>query len=133
MSRSGYSDCCDGWELIRWRGAVASAIRGKRGQQLLREMATALDAMPEKRLIAEELQTPDGEVCALGCVGRARSLDMTNIDAWDTEQVSKAFGIARALAAEVAFVNDDWINRHSDPEKRWEIVRRWVKEHLQEA
>ena len=29
MSRSGYTDECDGWELVRWRGAVNSAIRGK--------------------------------------------------------------------------------------------------------
>jgi len=29
MSRSGYTDSCDmdQWDLIRWRGAVASAVR----------------------------------------------------------------------------------------------------------
>lgn len=32
MSRCGYSDDYDQWALIRWRGAVESAIRGKRGQ-----------------------------------------------------------------------------------------------------
>ena len=69
MSRSGYSDECDGWDLIRWRGAVASAIRGQRGQAFLREMLSALDAMPEKRLISEELER-DGEVCAMGAVGQ---------------------------------------------------------------
>ena len=31
MSRSGYEDGLEMWDLIRWRGAVASAIRGKRG------------------------------------------------------------------------------------------------------
>lgn len=37
MSRSGYTDDCDDqWALIRWRGAVNSAIKGKRGQQALR-------------------------------------------------------------------------------------------------
>lgn len=52
MSRSGYADWCDdNWAMIRWRGAVASAVRGKRGQAFLRELATTLDAMPEKRLI----------------------------------------------------------------------------------
>lgn len=35
MSRSGYSDDCYGWELICWRGAVNSAIKGKRGQSFL--------------------------------------------------------------------------------------------------
>lgn len=57
MSRSGYSDDYDGdnWDLIRWRGAVTSAIRGKRGQAFLREALAALDAMPEKQLIAGDL------------------------------------------------------------------------------
>jgi hypothetical protein len=41
MSRSGYSDDCDGWALIRWRGAVNSAIKGRRGQQALREIVAA--------------------------------------------------------------------------------------------
>ncbi|KGC50992.1 hypothetical protein DO66_5867 [Burkholderia pseudomallei] len=36
MSRSGYSDDCGGWSLIRWRGAVNSAIKGARGQKFLR-------------------------------------------------------------------------------------------------
>ena len=39
MSRSGYSDDLDNWDLIRWRGQVSSAIRGKRGQGFLRELA----------------------------------------------------------------------------------------------
>jgi hypothetical protein len=35
MSRSGYSDDYgddEPWQLIMWRGAVASAFRGRRGQ-----------------------------------------------------------------------------------------------------
>ena len=45
MSRSGYSDDCDTWPLICWRGAVASALRGRRGQQFLIELRDALDAI----------------------------------------------------------------------------------------
>lgn len=128
MSRSCYDDCCDGWDLIRWRGAVASAIRGKRGQQMLREMAAALDAMPEKRLIAERLEA-EGEVCAMGCLGKARAIDMSGIDPYEPEAVAKAFGIAPAMAQEIAFINDDW-GRRATPEERWGIVRRWVSEQL---
>lgn len=71
MSRHGYTDSCDdNFALIRWRGAAKSAIRGKRGQAFLRELLAALDAMPEKRLIARELvddsqldcQEPDSTV-----------------------------------------------------------------------
>ena len=33
MSRSGYiDDMDDTWQFIKWRGQVASAIRGARGQ-----------------------------------------------------------------------------------------------------
>jgi hypothetical protein len=70
MSRSGYQDYTDQWEVIRWRGAVRSAIRGKRGQAFLREMLAALDALPDKRLIRNELEV-NGEYCALGAVGPA--------------------------------------------------------------
>lgn len=129
MSRSCYDECCDGWELIiRWRGAVASAIKGERGQKLLREMMFALDAMPEKRLIAEELES-NGEVCALGAVGRARGIAIGNLDPYEPETIAKAFGIAPALVREIAFINDDW-GRHASPEERWQIVRRWLSEQI---
>ena len=71
MSRSGYIDDygCGGreeqWALIRWRGAVASAIRGKRGQKFLRDVLAAMDELPEPTLISDELEK-DGQVCAIG-------------------------------------------------------------------
>lgn len=116
MSRSGYSDDCDGWALIRWRGAVASAVRGQRGQALLRELVLALDALPEKRLGAESLVTEDGDFCTLGALGRARGLDMAPIDPDDREAVARAFGTAEALAAEIMYLNDEcasdeWLRR----------------------
>lgn len=129
MSRSNYDDCCDGWELIRWRGAVASAIKGGRGQTLLRDMITALDAMPEKRLIAASLEHR-GEVCALGCVGRMKGIDMANLDPEDPAGVAHAFHIAPALAQEVVHVNDEWGPRNETPEARWVRMRGWVVKHL---
>jgi len=135
MSRSGYSDDCDGWDLIRWRGAVASAIRGRRGQAFLREMATALDAMPEKKLIAHELESPlGGEFCALGVVGHRRGFDMlseTGLDPEDTCSVAKAFGIAEALVEEIVYENDESYGIGKDPESvasaRWQHMRNWVE------
>lgn len=126
MSRSGYTDDGEQWEFICWRGAVASAIRGKRGQAFLKEMLAALDALPEKRLIAHELEA-HGAVCALGAVGKARGLDMSKIDPDDRETVAFKFGIAPALAAEIVFENDgdfDW--KEISPEVRFERMRSWV-------
>lgn len=133
MSRSGYvDDMDDQWAIIRWRGAVASAIRGNRGQAFLKEMADALDAMPEKKLVAMELETA-GSVCAIGAVGKARGIDMSRIDPEDYETVARRFGISTALAQEIVFENDEhtW-NVHSD-EDRWNHMREWVRRNLKEG
>lgn len=128
MSRSGYTDeNDDNWSLICWRGAVTSAIRGARGQALLREMLEALDAMPTKRLISGELEK-DGEHCALGAVGAKRGMDMSDIDPDEYEQVASRFGIAEALAREIEYINDDWA--HETPERRWVRVHKWVAENI---
>lgn len=131
MSRSGYSDDCDGWALIRWRGAVASAIRGKRGQAFLKEMLAALDAMSEKRLIADELEE-SGQVCAIGSVGKARGVDMGAIDPHDRKSVAGLFGVSPALAAEIADTNDGWYIQET-PEDRFVRVRAWVASHVREG
>jgi hypothetical protein len=132
MSRSGYSDDYEQWSLIRWRGAVASAIRGNRGQAFLREMIEALDAMPEKRLIEEELEL-NGEVCAMGAVAVKRGLDVSNIDPTEREEVAKAFGIAEAMAAEIAYENDECAWGVETPEHRWARMRAWAVSNLTKA
>jgi hypothetical protein len=127
MTRSGYSDNCDQWAIIRWRGAVESAIRGRRGQSFLKEMLAALDALPTKRLIEGDL-VADGDVCALGSVGVRRGLDMTALDPDDRQQVASALAIPPALAAEIMYENDEaagyWVTE--SPEARWRRIRRWV-------
>lgn len=136
MSRSGYiDDYHDQWSLICWRGAVASAIRGKRGQAFLREMLAAMDALPEKRLITNELEIPvtglpmGGDVCALGAVGRARGLAMGDIDTYDIELVAFKFGIPHSLACEIMHENDEhW--RPETPEERFVRVRKWIESKL---
>ncbi len=128
MSRSAYDDDCDGWALIRWRGAVNSAIKGKRGQELLTEMANALDAMPVKRLISDELISKEGEVCALGAVAKHKGLNVEGVDPENHESVCAKFNIADALAREIAYENDDdW---GATSEQRWERMRKWVNENL---
>lgn len=132
MSRSGYSDSCDGWGLIRWRGAVNSAIRGQRGQAFLKEMLTALDALPKPRLIAHEL-IEDGDVCAIGSVGARRGVDMKVLDVEMPSQIASAFGVAKALVQEIEFINDDdfgW--KEETPERRFNRVRAWVVEQIRD-
>jgi hypothetical protein len=134
MSRAGYSDGDDNpdYPLALWRGAVASSIRGKRGQALLKELVAALDALPEKRLIAHELVS-DGGVSALGAVARARGQDVSWIDPASYDVVAKQFNIAEPLAREIEYENDEcalW-NFQETPEHRWARMRAWALLHIE--
>lgn len=97
-------------------------------------MRDALDAMLEKKLITEALQE-EGGVCALGAVGVKRGIDMSNLSPYDADAVSKTFKVARCLAAEVAWVNDEWWGyfghgKAETPEQRWVRVRKWVEDRI---
>ena len=128
MSRSGYvDDVEDNWSLIRWRGAVSSAIRGKRGQAFLREMVDALDAMPVKELTKNSLRDEDGCVCALGAVASARGLDVAPLDPDDSESVAGAFGLSDALAREIVYLNDEGAWYRETPSERWRRMRQWAE------
>jgi len=134
MSRSGYSEDgdYDQWATICWRGAVARAIRGKRGQAFLRELLDALDALPEPRLIARALEA-EGAFCALGSVGRKRGVDMSKVDPEDDHRVAELFGVARALGCEIMWVNDDAGSYRETPEQRFARVREWVATNISPA
>jgi hypothetical protein len=132
MSRSGYSDDIDQWDLIRWRGQVASAIRGKRGQSLLRDLLSALDSMPEKALIKADYENEEGDVCTLGALGKTRGIEMRGFDPEDYDGWANTFGVAHQLIQEITFMNDDgWYNE--TPEQRWQRMRSWVADQIRVA
>lgn len=146
MSRSGYSeDVDDSWELICWRGAVKSALRGSRGQAFLRELVAALDAMPDKRLIANGFVN-EGGCCAMGAVALARGIDPEVIreieELSDPENdlgdegalgAAKALDIAPAMAKEIAFENDEMWSSEGAGAKRWQRMRAWAVGNLEVA
>ncbi|QJI28923.1 hypothetical protein HKK55_09410 [Pseudomonas sp. ADAK18] len=129
MSRSGYSDDYSGWDLVCWRGAVNSALKGKRGQAFLIELRDALEAMPAKRLIADSLQA-DGEFCTIGALGAKRGVDMKALDPDDREAVGEAFDIAPAMASEIVFMNDEASWQAETPEQRWVRMRDWITSQI---
>lgn len=139
MSRSGYNEAgdCEQWDLIRWRGAVHSALNGKRGQDFLKEMLAALDALPEKKLIKHDL-IDDGGVCAIGSVGVYRGTDMSDLNPEFSDGIAEAFGIADALVREIEYINDEdyfpgygkRLQPDEEPEARWIRVRTWVEKWI---
>lgn len=120
MSRSCYTDdedYDDPLAAYRWRQAVKRAIEGKRGQALLRELLEALDSMHDKRLYAGSFATSGGEYCVLGVLGAKRGVKMDDLgseeDGCDPSLVGDRFGIARAMAAEIMYKNDER-HRHDE-------------------
>lgn len=143
MSRSGYTnDYGDCLEIALWRGNVANAIRGKRGQAFLRELIEALDALPEKVLIKNELyQNPPAfippeyampRVCAIGSVGLRRGINMDMLDPHDPRQLADVFGIAYQLVAEIEYLNDERFYYDEKPDYRWRMMRDWAVRNLKE-
>lgn len=136
MGRSGYSydwDYDNYWGYIRYRGAVKAAFRGKRGQAFLLEMLAALDALPEKKLVAHDLETEDGCVCALGAVGKRRGGDLNKLDPYDMETIAGRFGIADAMAKEIVYENDEGGAASEAPEARYARVRKWIESEIRDA
>ena len=104
MSRSGYTDDNDDpLARGRWRAQVKSAIRGKRGQSFLQELATAMDAMPVKELIANQLIDAEGACCTIGVVCKSRGIDVSKVDPHEPWDVGRAVGIAHQMAQEIEY------------------------------
>lgn len=152
MSRHGFDEgdepTCVEDDLRMWgyANAIKRATKGKRGQKFLRDLRDALDAMPEKRLADGSFVAGDGEVCALGCLMRARGVDAPVYDGefdevrapgeegWESGDetgriAAEILDIAESLAREVMYVNDD-IAGNLNPELRWQLVRRWVEKRI---
>ncbi len=158
MSRHGYVDDSDGYDdTLAWGRHLArlrSATKGKRGQAFFAALVDALDALPEKSLAPNSLETKDGAVCALGALAKHRGIDVKSLELgdpytedpdeggeWDRSDwatLAGLFNIAPVLAREVMYENDEcatWnatgTGEHPTPgEQRWQKVRAWAIRQL---
>ncbi|MGE0206128.1 MAG: hypothetical protein AB7E70_21575 [Hyphomicrobiaceae bacterium] len=144
MSRSGYTEDDDLFynQAALYRSTVRNALRGRRGQAFLRELAAALDAMPKKELLARTV-VRSGECCALGALAMRRGVDLSPIDYedddaaedgdWTTEWLRDRLGILDCVAREVVYQNDEAYWHHEEPSDRWARMRAWVESKIQRA
>lgn len=130
MSRSNYAEDIDNWALIKWRGQVVSALRGKRGQSFLRELISALEEMPHKRLIKNNLEF-EGEFCALGVVAQKKGLEINKLPLDDVGILADKLNIAYAMTCEIVYENDE-VACNETPEIRWARMLAWAKSHLKD-
>jgi hypothetical protein len=153
MSRYSYCDYDDGDVLASfhrgaWEHSHNRALNSKRGLKVLREFEQALLALPVPRLICNEI-VKDGEVCAIGAYAKYKGCDLTkyepglcgwcdnyDCDCSDTDlemtaSLGKEAGMARTMAWDFAYMNDEVYS--GTPEERWtktiERVRRLIASH----
>lgn len=135
MSRTGHGYCLDNWAIIKWRGIVASSIRGSRGQSMLKELLAALDAMPKKELITDQVVSQEGDCCAIGALLLAKEppylptiqgeRDQDFLYDWNGE-IAEDLDIAVPLVQEIEYMNDSYGPIRETPSERWHRMREWV-------
>lgn len=131
MSRSGYSgDFDNDYPYEFYRQAVHNAINGRKGQALLCELAQAMDAMPVKEIIVNELVTREGAVCTMGVICKVRGLDVADIDPTNPREVAKLLKIAPSMAQEIAYENDEVMEGIETDAERWTRMRKWVGDQI---
>lgn len=147
MSRFDSYDDYDGPDMSGlWWDSFRRAVNSERGQRTLREIEAALLAMPEHKLIADELADGNGGVCAVGAVAAYRRVQ--DGQSWDDAVLSlppidsghetayyasTSLRMAKTIAWEMAQINDDgdrWAPDHWTPEQRHAAVLAWVRKRI---
>lgn len=138
-----------------WEANLGRSLKGRKGQAALRELEAALLALPEKRLIADDMVSADGSVCALAALAQHRGYqgDMTlpkqpdwdnpddaNSPFWDEFEYVEAvegamvkiaadLGIPPMVAKAIIYENDD--DYVKTPEDRYQKVLHWTQRQIQ--
>ena len=127
------------WMEGQAAGAMRSAIRGRRGQRLLRDLIAGLDALPVPELAAGSLEDPEtGCVCALGAVRIQRGAEAVPLrfDPTDPDvnwrDLAQSFDISETLANAVISQNEYGNERNDEQSRRlrWQSVRAWAVGNL---
>lgn len=120
-----------------WQANCDRSIAGRAGQLALRELEAALLALPEKRLIAHELER-DGDVCAIGALVKYKGITPKNDPDGEMDLIGVECGIPRLAAWKLVELNDSILDtKWSDgklipltPEERYQSVLDWVRKRL---
>ena len=158
MSRFDSYDDNDGesYPAHWWQNDLRRALTSKRGQRILRDIEAALLALPEHKLIADQIidvvdwdengdpvETPRFfGVCAVGAYAVHRKmvegtpwneavLELgeeypVEVDCFETQQLGQSLGLARTVAWQLAYLNDERF-ASCTPEERHAGVLYWVR------
>jgi hypothetical protein len=150
MSRINYCEDEDfNNQSLLWEANQERAIRGRKGQAALRELEQALLALPEKKLIVDELENAQGEVCAIGALAKFKGRENPRVNWGDTPvdepladgvilpdevqevtlDLAESLGVPRLVALAVIYENDERAYA-LDPTLRYGRLLRWTRHAL---
>lgn len=129
----------------RWQESLRRALESSRGRRALADLVSALDALPKHELTDGALiqrwyedddnTVRDYEVCAIGAYALYKGASVEALPTCDAERCDEAdeetakvgqqYGMSKALARHIAWVNDEKFNR-LEPSQRWQAVRNWA-------
>lgn len=110
-----------------WQANCERSLRGKQGQQELKELHAALLALSDKRLILGSLEDEEGGVCAIAAYGKRKGLDLSKLDGdYGSDEVGIEAGMPVLVAWKVVEMNDLEF-AHLTPERRYENSDRHIK------
>lgn len=146
VNMSRFSNCDDEEEFAgQFALQMANderSLKGRKGQQSLRDLEAALLALPEKRLINSGLVNTNGEVCAMGALARYRGVDLPapHMDEYWGEDYSDLTGplavklrVPDPVARRIAWLNDEGFSQCWRPiteEQRYEEMLSWVRSQI---
>lgn len=151
MSRLEYCEPDDEVSFLRccaFSHNTKQAIKGKKGQRILKELEAALLAMPEKRLISDGFARLEGDVCAMAALMLSRILaagasrqdamgimekqiDFDPEPGWDAIcDTSEAMKICKPLVWAIVEQNDEYGGK--TPEQTYDRVLAWVRSNIKE-
>jgi hypothetical protein len=117
-------------QFALWQANCERSLRGKSGQEELRELRSALMELRVKRLIKGSLEDEDGGICAIAAYGKRKGLDLSEFDLdYGSDEVGIAGGMPKLVAWKVVEVNDVELD-HVSPELRYERMLAWIDSKL---
>lgn len=138
MSRIIYDEWDEedwGLRAGRWFGRVRSSFLGRKGQNALRETEAALLALPQKRLIANEL-CDGSDVCVLGAVGLVKGItakDLQGLGELDCDEISEWAEKNLGFKPTLAWVLHEWNDEDFGfliPEERYSAILQRIRDWL---
>lgn len=157
MSR--FDDSCEPGDMpaVFWEIDLRRALTSGRGQRILRDVEAALLAMPKHELLYGEIveagcwddhddvRIPTGAVCAIGAYavhrgiqdGKSREQALADLaerwsgdrDQWETEILGRSLGLARTVATQLAWLNDEAYGSLTPPERHAAVLA-WVRDQI---